>query len=576
MKKNLFIVIIILFTISFSQLYADNYNGSKTVVAYVQPNSGQSYYAYGTFGIDIGYKYVSEAQESEKARTKFTFDLTGIPASSTITSVSLSYVTSSYINGSYKFKITQISNKISPQDIWQNIGQATALFSDIYYSSGSLNSSSLTSLVNSNKGGNMYLGAFSQNESKTDSYANLSLTLTVTFTGSITADNNFTAPNGTNGIIIVNGTQRDAPYTIQNVTVGSNETLQAVSPQTDNQGYQVIWHTGSTNASNWTRDGVFVNPNQTYNFTVAAGDFGKTFQANLRKVTNITFQNNFIGVGNGGVIKVNNTQVSSPTASYSVVELNPITATAVSQSFNNIAYYFTNWSTGSTNSTETFYPTANTTITANFVGIAAQSVALNFESSNPNLPITLHWNEYPNDNVTQYQVWRRVKYKKETTGDPVLLATVLRGTTNYIDYDYRGSSSGFTDWMLWYDVRSYYSTEGTYPDPNWAQVFSDGPLMKATKDTTELLSTVNINSLNNYPNPFNPSTVIKYQIVKAGHVTLKVYDTLGREVANLVDKEQPSGRYSVNFNASSLASGIYLYRITANGFTAVKKMLLMK
>jgi len=52
-----------------------------------------------------------------------------------------------------------------------------------------------------------------------------------------------------------------------------------------------------------------------------------------------------------------------------------------------------------------------------------------------------------------------------------------------------------------------------------------------------------------------------------------IYDTLGREVANLVDKDQPSGSYSVNFNASSLASGIYLYRITANGFTTVKKML---
>ena len=81
------------------------------------------------------------------------------------------------------------------------------------------------------------------------------------------------------------------------------------------------------------------------------------------------------------------------------------------------------------------------------------------------------------------------------------------------------------------------------------------------------------NPLDNFPNPFNPSTVIKYQIVKAGQVTLKIYDTLGREVANLVDKDQPSGSYSVNFNASSLASGIYLYRITANGFTTVKKML---
>ena len=95
-------------------------------------------------------------------------------------------------------------------------------------------------------------------------------------------------------------------------------------------------------------------------------------------------------------------------------------------------------------------------------------------------------------------------------------------------------------------------------------------------DKSVLEEKVTENTLDNYPNPFNPSTIIRYQIVKAGQVTLKVYDTLGREVANLVDKEQPSGKYSVNFNASNLSSGIYLYRITANGFTAVKKMILTK
>jgi len=57
---------------------------------------------------------------------------------------------------------------------------------------------------------------------------------------------------------------------------------------------------------------------------------------------------------------------------------------------------------------------------------------------------------------------------------------------------------------------------------------------------------------------------------------LKVYNSLGQQVAKLVDKQQSSGRYEVNFNAENLASGIYLYRITANGFTAVKKMILTK
>jgi len=80
----------------------------------------------------------------------------------------------------------------------------------------------------------------------------------------------------------------------------------------------------------------------------------------------------------------------------------------------------------------------------------------------------------------------------------------------------------------------------------------------------------------NYPNPFNPSTKIKYQILRNGFVTLKVYDILGKEVATLVNKQQQSGRYEVNFNAENLASGVYLYRIKVNDYVNVKKMLLIK
>ncbi len=80
----------------------------------------------------------------------------------------------------------------------------------------------------------------------------------------------------------------------------------------------------------------------------------------------------------------------------------------------------------------------------------------------------------------------------------------------------------------------------------------------------------------NYPNPFNPSTTIRYQIPQDGLVTLKVYDILGKEVATLVNDVKASGRYEVNFNASSLASGVYLYRLIVNEYVNVKKMLLLK
>ena len=80
----------------------------------------------------------------------------------------------------------------------------------------------------------------------------------------------------------------------------------------------------------------------------------------------------------------------------------------------------------------------------------------------------------------------------------------------------------------------------------------------------------------NYPNPFNPSTLIKYNIPKAGHVTLKIYGILGNEIRTLVNGEKPAGSYNVEFNGSNLASGIYFYRLEAEDFVSVKKMILLK
>jgi len=80
----------------------------------------------------------------------------------------------------------------------------------------------------------------------------------------------------------------------------------------------------------------------------------------------------------------------------------------------------------------------------------------------------------------------------------------------------------------------------------------------------------------NYPNPFNPTTTISYQLAKNSLVRLKIYDVLGREVATLVDSNQQKGSHQITFNASQLASGIYFYRLRAGDKVIVKKMLLMK
>ncbi|MGA9121113.1 MAG: T9SS type A sorting domain-containing protein, partial [Bacteroidota bacterium] len=80
----------------------------------------------------------------------------------------------------------------------------------------------------------------------------------------------------------------------------------------------------------------------------------------------------------------------------------------------------------------------------------------------------------------------------------------------------------------------------------------------------------------NYPNPFNPTTNIRYGLPFASKVTLKIYDILGREVRTLVNSVQAPGQYTVTLNAQQLASGVYFYRINAGNFSETKKLLLLR
>lgn len=80
----------------------------------------------------------------------------------------------------------------------------------------------------------------------------------------------------------------------------------------------------------------------------------------------------------------------------------------------------------------------------------------------------------------------------------------------------------------------------------------------------------------NYPNPFNPVTTINYRLLNENHVSLKVYNILGIEVASLVNEEKPAGKYEVKFDGNNFASGIYFYRLKAGNFIQVRKMILLK
>jgi len=80
----------------------------------------------------------------------------------------------------------------------------------------------------------------------------------------------------------------------------------------------------------------------------------------------------------------------------------------------------------------------------------------------------------------------------------------------------------------------------------------------------------------NYPNPFNPTTTIRFSLPKREHVTLKVFDVLGREVATLVDGVKDAGEHSVVWNDAYVSSGVYFYRLTTPQFSQTKTMVLIK
>ncbi len=114
---------------------------------------------------------------------------------------------------------------------------------------------------------------------------------------------------------------------------------------------------------------------------------------------------------------------------------------------------------------------------------------------------------------------------------------------------------------------------------SWTALAKNGNLGNISTVDVETLATelpLSIELAQNYPNPFNPSTSIEFRVSFAQQVRLSVYDVLGREIDNLVNGVQPAGTYRVTFDASGLTSGMYLYRLEANGSVVTKSMMLLK
>jgi hypothetical protein len=109
---------------------------------------------------------------------------------------------------------------------------------------------------------------------------------------------------------------------------------------------------------------------------------------------------------------------------------------------------------------------------------------------------------------------------------------------------------------------------------NTGAIYTNPPVIGITQTGTEIPKEYSL--IQNYPNPFNPTTNIKFALPKSGLVKLVIYDILGNEVKTIVNEFKNAGSYTVDFDASSLSSGVYMYKITSGNFIDTKKMMLIK
>ena len=388
------------------------------------------------------------------------------------------------------------------------------------------------------------------------------------------------------GKIGFEGEEPDSPYTTPTLHWESTHNLDAVMEGETHEGYIQRF-------DRWENDGGTAFPNKywqnkkvDWNSTAT-----ETFVAEFNNEYNITARNSFTGIsGYPGTIKVDGNTENSPHTEQ-VTDGSSIEIQALSHTINHIIYNFDEWLDGTQTATRTESPTDHETYTAEFTGKPKQMSDYNlYVSSTPGQYIQFSWNQHGNSNV-QYRVYRRVKPQGGSLGPPVLKATLSHSTTSWTDYDYLMTSS-YTEDLLQYDVRAYYTTESTEADPDFITVFGDGGLIPKQADPDGAWAfTAGVRpehfAISAHPNPFNPSTNISYALPERATVTVQIFDAGGKLVTSLVQAEREPGFYGLrwhgdNQSGARVNSGLYFYRLIAKPLfgkeTAIKtgKLLLAK
>lgn len=191
--------------------------------------------------------------------------------------------------------------------------------------------------------------------------------------------------------------------------------------------------------------------------------------------------------------------------------------------------------------------------------------------------VVLNWE--PNIEPDMYPNGKYKIYRGYTSNNQPPLNYSLVSTINAFDNGIPVSSwidedvfAGIGSNKLFYRITAIDNNNLQSVPSDWDWVYWDKSVQKENNHYDNL----DYKLYQNYPNPFNPVTNIKYDLKENSFVELKIFDVLGNELATLVNQYMPAGSHTINFNASGLPSGIYIYKIIASDFTDVKKFLIMK
>jgi sugar lactone lactonase YvrE len=206
------------------------------------------------------------------------------------------------------------------------------------------------------------------------------------------------------------------------------------------------------------------------------------------------------------------------------------------------------------------------------VNVTAPAAPQNLSAVQGNTQVTLKWNKNTDANFYRYRIYGGTTANPTTIIDSTTSGIsdtmrVIHGLTNSTKYYFRVTALNLSL------LESGYSNEVNATPVTGIGVEGNGNVIPKDYSLDQ-----------NFPNPFNPSTTIKFGIPEASQVSLKIFDVLGREVTTLVNQELSAGYYSYQWNGVKLSSGIYIYRLTAtymkdntqHQFTQVKKLLLQK